>query len=150
MDMSPTNACLAEIHQIWLDASDELRPPSDWIAEHAPLSADTDDPETAVVNAWFMDAQGIDMRSATEFVRFITVHSGRYWSSGQHPPPAVGIFNNSSSSVHTIGLAAFAPIQDSELIYLHYIWGGTSGRGSKYEFDRRNGALQCVQNVWVS
>ncbi|MEO7581102.1 MAG: hypothetical protein ABIT83_26145 [Massilia sp.] len=150
MDQLPTNACLAEIHQLWLDAKQDLRPPSVWIAEHAPVSASTDDPETPVVNAWFMDASGIAARRAIDFVRFITAHSGLPGASGACIPPAIGIFNNRSSRIHTIGLAAFAPIRDSELIYLHHIWGGTSGRGGKYLFDSEKHTLACVQNVWLS
>lgn len=146
--MSPilAQACLAEIRQIWLGARED----SVWIAAHAPVGPETIDPDTSVINAWIMDIYGIERRSADDFVRFMTVQSGRHWSTGMSALAHTGVFNDRPGRMHTIGLAAFAAIQDTELIYLHYIWGGTTARGSKYPFDRKNATLECVQDIWIS
>lgn len=150
MDALTQHACLAEVRQLWASAAHDLRPFTVWIAEHEPVPADADWPETPVVNAWLLNERGVEERAAADYVRFLTVHSGRLWSSSRYPLPAIGVFNNRPGSTHTIGLAAFAPILDSELVYLHYIWGGTFGRGSAYRLDPQAKTLECVRSMWIA
>jgi hypothetical protein len=115
-----------------------------------PVHANTCDPDTFVVNAWLLSERGIEKRKAQDFVRFVAVHSGQHLRSETRPPPAKGVFNNRPSHTHTIGLAAFAPIQNLEAIYLEFIWGGTFGRGSEYRFDAKMNFLECLRNLWLS
>jgi hypothetical protein len=143
-------ACLAEIERIWRASGDGVRPPSVWIAEHGPMASANDFPTAPVENAWLMDRYAISKRTAIDYVRFITVQSGVQWSTGMTALPAEGVFNDRPGRMHTIGVAAFAPILDSALVYLHYTWGGTFGRGSTYAFDPATAKLECVQDVWIS
>ena len=150
MEASITKACLTEIHQAWASLTPQMRPESVWISQHEPIQADATDTRTSVVRAWLLDANGVDPRSAMDFVRFVAVHSGKNCSSAIHPPPASGVFNNRPGSIHTIGLASFANFQDTPMIYLGYIWGGTFGRGSKYKYWPETETLDCIQNIWLS
>jgi hypothetical protein len=146
----PVDACLAEIRQIWLNSPEESRPELVWIALHGPIPRDTSDPETPVLRAWLLDRTGLNEKQAIEYVRFIAIHSGKGWASGASGPPSGGIFNSGQGRVHTIGLAAFAAVEESDLIYLHHIFGGTSGRGALYGLSKTSGRLECAQNLWLS
>lgn len=143
-------ACLAEIHQLWLSSPEESRPELVWIALHRPIARGVDNPDTPVLRAWLLDRTGVSEKQAIDYVRFISVHSGKGWASGTSVPPAAGVFNNRFGRTHTIGLAAFAAVEDATLVYLHYIFGGTSGRGSLYVLPDTNSRLECVQNLWLS
>ncbi len=97
-----------------------------------------------------MDAGVPHPRGALDFVRFITVHAGGAWAQGANKPPALAVFNNRPGRIHTIGLASFAPIQESALVYLDFVWGGTFGRGSRYAYNAESRTVECVENLWIS
>lgn len=144
------DACLAEIQQLWQSSSEEARPESVWIALHRPVARGTEDPETPVLRAWLLDRTGLNKRQASDYVRFIGIHTGRGWASGTAVPAAAGVFNNRPGRMHTIGLASFAAVEESVSVYMQYIFGGTTGRGSLYEFSETGGCLKCTQNIWLS
>lgn len=148
--MSIQQVCLDEIHQLWLEAEENMRPYSVWIAEHSPVSKNCEHPDTPVCHAWFMDRDGIVKRSASDYSRFMTVQSGVHWNSLRFPVLPSAVFNDRSSCIHSIGLASFAPVRESELIYLEFIWGGKFGRGAHYKFDEKRQIVLCEKNVWVS
>ncbi|MFZ6679079.1 hypothetical protein [Undibacterium sp. Tian12W] len=148
--MSIQQACLNEIRKIWLEAEENMRPYSVWIAEHSPVSKDCAHADTQVCHAWLMDHDGIAKRSASDYVRFRTVQSGVHWNSLTIPALPSAIFNDRPFRIHSIGLASFAPVSESELIYLDFIWGGTFGRGAHYQFDEEKQWIVCVKNVWIS
>ncbi len=150
MDVRTWNACLAEVRRVWRDSPHDLRPFTVWIAEHEPIAPDAEWPATPVVNAWLLNGGEVENRTAADYVRFVVVHSRAHWHTGSIPPPAVGVFNNRPGNTHTIGLAGFAPIVNSDLVYLHYIWGGTFGRGGVYRFDPETDALDWVRTLWLS
>jgi hypothetical protein len=150
MHAKVVEACLVEIQQLWRSSSEEHRPESVWIALHEPIALDTETPETSVLRAWLLDRTGLNPRQASDYVRFIGVHSGRGWASGTSGPVAAGVFNNRPGRMHTIGLAAFAEVAESISVYMHHIFGGTTGRGSLYEFSELTGDLKCTQNLWLS
>jgi hypothetical protein len=143
-------ACLAEIQQLWQSSVEEARPNAVWIALHKPTARSADALETPVSRAWFLDQAGLSARPAIDYVRFIGIHRGRGWAAGSSVPPAAGVFNNRPGRIHTIGLAAFARVEESTSIYLEHLWGGTTGRGSLYEFIETSGRLECTQNLWLS
>lgn len=150
MEQLVVDACLDELRSIWSSTSQELRPESFWIAQHASMDSGMSEPDTLIEAAWFFGAQGLQQKTSSDYVRFIGVHSGKGWASGTSVPPAAGVFNNRAYRTHTIGLAAFGLVRATDMIYLHYIWGGTHGRGSLYTFDHGTRRLECVQNVWLS
>jgi hypothetical protein len=150
MDPEIEQACLAEVRRAWTASAEGLRPDTAWIAEYLPVPAGTRQPDTSVVKAWLLSKAGIERRPADEYVRFLTVHYGLHWHSGIFAPMPSGVFNNRPGYTHTIGLAAFAPVEDSELIYLDYIWGGMFGRGAEYRYDAQAKALECVKTIWTS
>lgn len=148
--MSIQRACLDEIHKLWLEAEENMRPYLVWIAEHSPVSKDCEHPDTPVCHAWLMDRDGLVKRSASDYVRFMTVQSGVYWNSLGFPVLSSAIFNDRPSCTYSIGLASFASVRESELIYLEFIWGGKFGRGAHYKFDEERQIVLCVENAWVS
>ena len=87
-----------------------------WIAEHQPVPLDNCNATTPVVKSWLLSERGIGQRTAAEYVRFITVHSGVHWATGNVQPPSTGVFGR----VHAIGLVAFAQIENSDRIYLDF------------------------------
>lgn len=149
MNDSHRQACIGELLQVWKQIPEQHRPPSVWIAEHGPvtLANATDDYSyaSAVANAWLLNDHGVQKRDPQEYVRFMTVHSGIHWAWGLPPR---GIFSNTGR--HPIALAGFAPIAGTDLIALHYIWGGLWGRGSHYRYDPLANALECTANIWLS
>ncbi|HEX8612722.1 MAG TPA: hypothetical protein VF800_15655 [Telluria sp.] len=147
MDDLHRQACVSEILQIWKQTEEVYRPPSVWIAEHwpvAPADAEHDYP-SPVTNAWLLNDRGVEKRHPQEYIRFMTVQLGLHWAWGRPPR---GIFHNTGS--HPIGLAGFVRIAGTDLIALHFIWGGLFGRGSHYRYDPANNALECVVNIWIS
>ncbi len=132
-----------EVRQLWLSL--ESRPWGIWIREHAPVLPPDYALTTDVVAAWFLDAGTIRVRSASEFVRFYTIHGTRPWHSGMQPPPS-GIFR---SGTHDIGLAGFAPVADGVQLYFEWQFGGLFGRGSTYDFDAA-GRLHIAENISIS
>lgn len=150
MDHNTAIACLREIQSSWLNVGDDFRPPSVWIAAHAPVSEDCDDPQTAVCHAWYLNSQGIAPREPIDYVRFRTIHSGRWWCSSDLAPPASGVFNIGPHKTHNIGLAAFAEVQGADMLYLEYLWGGLLGRGGLYRCDAMLNRLECIENRWLA
>ena len=146
MDKSIQKACLFEIQRLWLGAEEPMRPNTAWIAEHQPVPPDTNNATTPVVKSWLLSERGIEQRTAADYVRLITVHSGTHWASGNVQPPSTGVFGR----VHSIGLAAFAHIENSDRIYLDFAWGGLFGRGAEYRFDLQTKAVELVRDFWVS
>ena len=147
MNDSHRQACVGELLQTWKRAGDASRPPSVWIAEHGPVALPDSEYNypSPVVNAWLLDDHGVTRRDPQEYVRFMTVQSGRPWAWGVPPP---GIFSNTGR--HPIGLAGFAPVAGTDLIVLHYLGGGLWGRGSHYRYDPLANALECTANIWLS
>ncbi|MFB9241386.1 hypothetical protein IV454_07690 [Massilia antarctica] len=141
------HACVSEIRQAWIDSGEVSRPPIVWIAEHMPVALvdAAHNYPSPVANAWLLNDHGVERRDPQEYVRFMTVHSGYHWARGRPPR---GIFSNTGS--HPIGLAGFAPIVDTDLVALHFIWGGLWGRGSHYRYDSFANTLVCVADIWVS
>ena len=150
MDPAVEQACLAEIAQAWRNAPEGLRPDTAWIAQYQPVPAGTRQPDTSVLKAWLLGALGIESRPVDEYLRFLTDQYGSDRQSGIFAPMPSGVFNNRPGLTHTSGLAAFAPVQDADLIYLDYIWGGLFGRGAEYRYEAAAKALECVQTVWTS
>lgn len=146
---SVRQACLIEIQEIWCGSPGQSRPDMVWIAEHLPVPPDTVHPRTPVLDAWLMKDGVIEHRSAIDFVRFMIVQTGECWSSGGRSG-AASIFHSGPGFPHSIGLAAFAPIQDSAQIYLEFLWGGALGRGSEYIVDPKTQRLECVRDCWIS
>lgn len=128
MDETQRQACLGELLANWKALGEEFRPPSVWIAEHGPVSlanaSDDSSYASPVVTAWRLNDHGLARRDPQEYVRFMTVQTGVHWAWGTPPR---GIFHNTGR--HPIALAGFAPIAATDLIALHYIWGGLFGRG---------------------
>lgn len=140
-------ACVGEILQLWTQAGEASRPPNAWIAEYLPVApADAEHAyPSPVVNAWLLDDHGVEKRDAQQFVRLMTVHLGLHWAWGNGPQD---IF--SDIGPHSIGLAGFAPIAGTDLIALHFIWGGLWGRESHYRYNSGADALERVKDIWTS
>lgn len=150
MEQHQQQACLNELQQLWLTAHENLRPFTVWIAEHSSISSAENALDTPVKNAWLLSSKGIEQRPAIDFVRFITVQSGTHWVSGISNSPKSAVFNDRPFHIHSIGLAAFAPIKNSETIYLEYAWGGANGRGAIYTFNPQTERIDCIKNVLIS
>ncbi|NHZ43135.1 hypothetical protein [Massilia aquatica] len=147
MNDSQRQACIGELLQTWKRAGDASRPPSVWIAEHGAVALPYSEYNypSPVLNAWLLDDHGVTRRDPQEYVRFMTVQSGRHWAWGAPPP---GIFSNTGR--RPIGLAGFAPVAGTDLITLHVMWGGLWGQGSHYRYDAQAGALAWVADLWLS
>ena len=139
---------LARIIREWMSLPDGSRPWGVWLRYYAPIATDIDHigTNTSVpLQAWFLDKDGISERSVWEYQRFLVVHweqpwCGRIWKERSLPI---------STGTYEIGLAAFAPYEDSSDVYLDWIWGGLWGRGWRVKLGA-NGEPADYEGLWIS
>ncbi|MFL6658690.1 MAG: hypothetical protein ACJ8GW_11495 [Massilia sp.] len=150
MDSLAQKKCLHEIERLWRLEPSDKRPEMVWIGEHEAVAPDSDTAHSDVRHAWLMDDYGVHRREAHDFVRFLAIHGDKPWATGMTKPRSTGVFHTRNGDGHIIGMASFAPIMGSELVYLEYIWGGRNGRGSRVRVVPQKQGLEYVENVWIS
>ncbi|HEY0075394.1 MAG TPA: hypothetical protein VGB77_14945 [Abditibacteriaceae bacterium] len=76
--------------------------------------------------------------------RFATVQFNDTWNRRLYEQnPILGM------RTFEIGLAAFAPIEDSTEFYVEWQWGGLNGRGLKVRVTEHN-SVEIDSEVWIS
>jgi hypothetical protein len=122
------------------------KPPAVWIREYALLPGNCNG-ETAVDDygwpcaTWFLDASGLHARHVWDYMWFHIFQFVQPWCSLSHPVLDSQLWGQHR---HEIGLVSFAPLEDSELIYIEHVWGGTTG-GADLERVNEHGILECVR-----
>ena len=136
---------LQHIAREWTHLPDTFRPWGVWIACFDPLAPAAESIlhqriEPPLRRVWFLDQQGLRPRDPWEFVRFWVVQVQRPWFAGMHGP---------GGQRFEMGLAAFAPYERGNEIYLETQWGGWSGAGRRVVVDAQ-GHVHTTHDLWRS
>jgi hypothetical protein len=146
IDASFQNSVLHYIEEHWSRLSDESRPWGVWISGHDNFSQSSTQLDSIVQSVWFLDKKGIKKRSLWEFARFYTVHFAQPWCSRVEAKTVWGSTENDS---YPIGIAAFAPLQEKNSVYIEVQWAGKFGQGSKCFVDE-SGLVYEQNRLWTS
>lgn len=136
----------AEIIRCWASLPATARPPSVWIARHAPVPAAHRalGIVTPACAAWFVERQGVQPASVWAYARFRAVHEDQPWC-GRMTPERSDVFGEP----HRIAIATFARYAETPAYWVALSWGGRHGEGLRLDVDS-TGALHAREHLWIA
>ncbi|HEV8190109.1 MAG TPA: hypothetical protein VGP82_01270 [Ktedonobacterales bacterium] len=130
------------------DHQGEKWPYGAWICLHEPLPVGMDEVNIQINVPWsaarFLDSDGVRRMEPAAFLRFWTVQIQRPWATGAATFPYQVDFTRPRNR---IGVAAFAPFDGTDEIYLEAIWGGLWAPGQRV--DLRGGGVHIGGTLWI-
>ncbi len=125
------NKIIEYIQRLWIKHNSKFELDGIWIGLHEPISLeDNNEPDTPVTRAWFIKNDSMEEKKPIDYKVFME-------------------FGLEAKKTYPIAYSNAALINDTDLIYIGYQFGGLYGRGMIFEINN-DGELEMERVLWVS